>query len=125
MGPVCAECCGDWDCPKGAWCHEGWCEWPDHCKDDKECPKGTCCCKDGSCSGKCCDKPHPPKPPAPPKPAPAPAPAPAAPVTTLPATGVGDSSDSSGLLGAAALGAAAALFAAKKMRETPEAKAEE
>jgi LPXTG-motif cell wall-anchored protein len=46
-------------------------------------------------------------------------------VTTLPATGAGESSDSSGILGAAALGAAAALYAAKKMRETPEATAEE
>jgi LPXTG-motif cell wall-anchored protein len=46
-------------------------------------------------------------------------------VTTLPATGAGESSDSTGLYGAAALGAAAALYAAKKMRETPEASTEE
>jgi LPXTG-motif cell wall-anchored protein len=121
--PICAECCNDWDCPKGAWCNEGWCDWPDEeCEYDKECPKGTCCCKDGSCSGKCCHHHHPkphPKP-YPPKPAPAPAP-----VTSLPATGAGESSDSTGLFGAAALGAAAALYAAKKMRETPEASTEE
>ena len=64
QGSICAECCNDWDCDKGAYCHEGWCKWPDEeCDHDKDCPKGTCCCKDGSCSGKCCDKPHPPKPP--------------------------------------------------------------
>jgi hypothetical protein len=113
--PVCAECCNDWDCPKGAWCNEGWCEFPDLCDHDKDCPKGTCCCKDGSCSGKCCH--HHPKPPKPAPPAPTPAPAP---VTTLPATGAGESTDSTGLFGAAALGDAAALYAAKKMRETPE-----
>jgi LPXTG-motif cell wall-anchored protein len=85
------------------------------CDHDKDCPKGTCCCKDGSCSGKCCHKPHPPKPPKP---------APPAPVTVLPATGAGESNDSTGLFGAAALGAAAALYAAKKMRETPEGETE-
>jgi LPXTG-motif cell wall-anchored protein len=118
--PVCAECCNDWDCPKGAWCNEGWCEFPDLCDHDKDCPKGTCCCKDGSCSGKCCHHHHP-KPPKPPKPAPTPE----TPVTTLPATGSGESADSTGLFGAAALGAAAALYAAKKMRENPEAQTEE
>ena len=118
MGPVCAQCCNDWDCPKGAYCHGGWCEWPDYCDNDKECPKDTCCCKDGTCSGKCCHHPHPPKPPKPPKPAP---PAPAAPVTTLPATGAGPNDERNSLLGATALGAAAALYAAKKLRETPEA----
>ena len=63
QGSFCAECCNDWDCPKGAYCHDGWCEYPDYCDNDKECPKGTCCCKDGSCSGKCCQHhPHHPKP---------------------------------------------------------------
>ncbi len=108
--PVCAECCNDWDCPKGAVCHEGWCKFPDvECDHDKDCAKGTCCCKDGSCSGKCCDH-HPHKPEKP---------VPAAPVTSLPATGAGPSDEKNGLLGAAALGAAAAVLAAKKMRETP------
>jgi len=117
--PVCAQCCNDWDCPKGAWCNEGWCEWPDYCESDKECPKGTCCCKDGSCSSKCCHHPHPPKP-EPPAPAPAPAP-----VTTLPATGAGPSDERNSLLGVTALGAAAALYAAKKMRDTPEGSTQE
>ncbi len=30
QGSICAECCNDWDCPKGAWCDEGWCEYPDY-----------------------------------------------------------------------------------------------
>jgi hypothetical protein len=120
QGSVCAECCNDWDCPKGAFCHEGWCEFPQECKHDDECPKGTCCCKDGTCSGKCCHHHHPH--PKPPKPEP---PKPAAPVTTLPATGAGDSKETTGLYGAAALGAAAAYLAAKKLRETPEAPAED
>lgn len=38
----------------------------------------------------------------------------------MPATGAGlEEGDSSGLFGAAALGAAAAIYAAKKLRETP------
>jgi len=105
--PVCAQCCNDWDCPKGAYCRGGWCEYPDYCDNDKECPKGTCCCKSGACSVDCCPKP------------PKPQPKPDAPVTTLPATGSGDTAQSSGLLGAVALGAAAAVFAAKRLRETP------
>ena len=40
-------------------------------------------------------------------------------MTSLPATGAGPSDEKNGLLGAAALGAAAAVLAAKKMRETP------
>jgi hypothetical protein len=38
-------------------------------------------------------------------------------VSTLPATGAGPSDERNDLLGAAALGAAAALFAAKKLRD--------
>ncbi len=109
---VCAECCVDADCPHGGHCHEGECKYPHTCKDDKQCPKGTCCCKDGSCSGKCCDKPHPPKPPKPPKPAPS-----GSTPSTLPATGAGPSDERNNLLGITALGAAAALYAAKKMRD--------
>jgi LPXTG-motif cell wall-anchored protein len=109
---VCAECCVDADCAAGGWCDEGECKYPHACTDDKHCPKGTCCCKDGSCSGKCCHHPHPPKPPKPPKPAPA-----GGDVSTLPATGAGNASESGGLLGAVALGAAAAFFAAKKLRD--------
>ncbi len=114
QGSVCAQCCNDWDCGKDGWCHEGWCEYPTYCDHDKDCPKGTCCCNDGSCSGKCCHHPHPPKPPKPPAPTP-PAPAP---VTSLPATGAGPNDERNGLFGAAALGAAAAFVAAKKLRET-------
>ena len=106
-GNVCAECCGDWDCPNGCECDHGVCSC--HCGSDYDCPKGTCCCKSGACSADCC-----PKPPKPPKPQPKPD----APVTTLPATGSGDTARSSGLLGVAALGAAAVL-AAKRLRETP------
>jgi LPXTG-motif cell wall-anchored protein len=46
-------------------------------------------------------------------------------VTTLPATGSGQNNDSNSLFGAAALGAAAALYAAKKLRETPDTQTEE
>lgn len=104
-GNVCAECCGDWDCPTGCECDHGVCSC--HCGSDYDCPKGTCCCKSGACSVDCCPKP------------PKPQPKPDAPVTTLPATGSGDTAQSSGLLGAVALGAAAAVFAAKRLRETP------
>ena len=90
---VCAECCGDFDCPKGTiccagvcreiecciddiltggdpnarcpegcTCFEGLCVDKDqnHCRfcaDDKDCPDGKCCCKDGTCSHECCEKP--------------------------------------------------------------------
>lgn len=107
---VCAECCGDWDCPKGCECDHGVCSC--HCASDYDCAEGTCCCKSGACSADCC--PPPPKP----------EPKPETPVTTLPATGSGDTAKSSGLFGMAALGAAAFL-AAKKMRETPETSVEE
>jgi len=78
------------------------------------------------CEERCCGyyppKPWPPKPPKFPKPAPS-----GGEVSTLPATGAGDASESDNLFGAAALGAAAALYAAKKLRddgtidETPDA----
>ncbi len=110
---VCAECCVDADCDHGGWCHEGECKDPHACKDDKHCPKGACCCKDGSCSSKCCHHPHPPKPP---KPAPS-----GDGVTSLPATGAGPNDERNTLLGAAALGAAAALYAAKQLRDDQEA----
>ena len=65
------------------------------------------------CEERCCPGPHPPKPPKPPKPAP---PASGSTPSTLPATGAGPSDERNSLLGAAALGAAA-IFAAKKMRD--------
>jgi LPXTG-motif cell wall-anchored protein len=109
---VCAQCCIDEHCDAGGTCEDGVCVYPILCIDDKGCPEHTCCCGDGSCSWHCCEHhhhhPHPhPKPPTP---------TPDAPVTTLPATGSGQENTSSGLLGAAALGAAA-LFAAKKVRD--------
>jgi LPXTG-motif cell wall-anchored protein len=109
---VCAQCCIDENCDAGGTCEDGVCVYPILCIDDKGCPEHTCCCDDGSCSWHCCDHhhhhPHPhPKPPKP---------TPEAPVTTLPATGSGKENTSSGLLGAAALGAAA-LFAAKRVRD--------
>ena len=116
QGSTCAQCCNDWDCGKDGYCHEGVCKYPTVCHHDWQCPEHTCCCDDGSCSWHCCEHHHHPHPK---PPAPAPAPTPAAPVTTLPATGSGQESDSTGLFGAAALGAAAALYAAKKLRETP------
>lgn len=89
----------------------------EECDYDKDCPKGTCCCKDGSCSGKCCDHhphhPHYPKPE--PKPAP---PATGGTVSSLPATGAGPNDQRNNLLGAVALGGAAAVLAARKLRET-------
>jgi hypothetical protein len=104
---VCAECCVDHDCPHGGRCDQGECKHV--CKNDKQCPDGTCCCNDGSCSGKCCHHPHPhPKPPKP---------TPPAPVTTLPDTGAGPNDERNSLLGVLGLGAAAALFAAKQLRD--------
>jgi hypothetical protein len=107
---VCAECCSDHDCPKDAFCHHGFCEFPHACKSDVECPKGTCCCKDGNCSRKCCNKP--PKPPTP---------TPPAPVTVLPATGAKDGeSDSSSAVGITLAAGAAALLGAKILRQNSE-----
>ncbi|MEZ4529945.1 MAG: LPXTG cell wall anchor domain-containing protein [Thermomicrobiales bacterium] len=107
-GLVCLECCADADCADGCYCDDGFCSCP--CWSDKDCADGTCCCKNGSCSADCCPTPKPPKPPAPPKPS-------SGPVTTLPATGSGDSQKGSGWFGAAALGAAAAFWASRKLRE--------
>jgi hypothetical protein len=42
-------------------------------------------------------------------------------VTTLPATGAGPNDDRNGVLGVSALGAAAALFAAAKLRDDEDA----
>jgi len=109
---VCAECCVDHDCPHGGHCHEGECKYPHVCKDDGHCPKGTCCCKDGSCSGKCCHHPHP-------------KPSDGGTVTELPVTGAGPGDERNDLLGMAALGVAATLLAAKKLREAPETQTED
>jgi hypothetical protein len=116
-GHVCAECCHDRDCGKDDVCRHGYCEFPHACKSDKECPKGTCCCKDGTCSSKCCNHPKPPKPPKP---------QPPAPVDKLPATGVKDGQDdSSAALGITLAAGAAALLGAKVLRQKPKETAED
>ncbi len=104
-GLVCLECCADHDCADGCFCDDGFCSCP--CWSDKDCADGTCCCKNGSCSADCC--PAPPKPPKKPTGG-------ETTVTTLPATGSGDSKDGSSWLGAAALGAAAAYLAGRKLK---------
>jgi len=73
---------------------------------------GTCCCNDGSCSGKCCHYPHP-------------KPSGGGTVTELPVTGAGPSDERNDLIGMAGLGVAATLYAAKKLRETPETQIED
>jgi LPXTG-motif cell wall-anchored protein len=108
---VCAECCVDHDCPHGGQCDQGECKHV--CKNDQQCPWGTCCCNDGTCSSTCCHHPHPH--PKPPKPKPS-----DAPVTSLPATGVGETENTGGLLGITLGVAAAAFVAGKKLRETPD-----
>jgi hypothetical protein len=102
-GLVCAECCSHHDCAWGTCCcKDGTCS--KHCCEhgchhDNDCAHGTCCCDDGSCSADCCTTSTPP-------------------VSTLPATGSGTEGGSSGLIGAAAIGAAfAAYLAARKLRE--------
>jgi LPXTG-motif cell wall-anchored protein len=121
-GGHCAECCGDWDCPKGSECHHGICKF--ECDHDKDCPDHTCCCKSGHCSKHCCDHHHdkPDKHPDYKKPEDTGG----VQVDTLPSTGVGDDQTSAGWLGAAAVGAAAAYLASKKLKdETPEPDAAE
>ena len=111
-GLVCLECCGDQDCAHGCSCEQGFCSCG--CSSDKDCAQGTCCCKNGSCSADCCYTP--PKPHKPHKPSGG-----GSTVTTLPATGSGDAQKQSGWLGAAALGAAAAYLASRKLKpESPE-----
>lgn len=116
-GLVCLECCSDHDCAHGCTCEEGFCSCG--CASDKDCADGTCCCKNGSCSADCCPRPEPPKPH---KPSTG-----TTTVTSLPATGIGDAKQGSNWLGAAALGAAAAYLASRKLKpeETPEAPAPE
>jgi LPXTG-motif cell wall-anchored protein len=175
-GSYCADCCGDWDCPKGSICCAGYCREIECCIDDvligldpnrrcphgcgcfeglcvdenqqqcracghdKDCPHGECCCKDGTCSKHCCDRdkvcdhdkdcPHgkccchdgscsdrcckkPPQKPG----QTTPPPVGGVTVEQLPATGVGDDDMNASWLGAAALSAAAAYVAGKKLRE--------
>jgi LPXTG-motif cell wall-anchored protein len=118
-GLVCLECCADADCADGCFCDDGFCSCP--CWSDKDCADGTCCCKNGSCSADCCPTPEPPKPPKPHKPDSG------GTITTLPATGSGDSKDGSSWIGAAALGAAAAYLASRKLKpeQAPGAEAAE
>ncbi|MGD9715223.1 MAG: LPXTG cell wall anchor domain-containing protein, partial [Thermomicrobiales bacterium] len=106
---VCLECCDDHDCGKGCSCDHGHCSCA--CESDKECAWGTCCCKDGTCSSHCCDVPE--KPEKPHKPDYDTGGTDS--IDTLPSTGSGSSQSASGWIGAAALGAAAAYLAGKKL----------
>ena len=118
-GLVCLECCADADCADGCSCDDGFCSCP--CKGDGDCADGTCCCKNGSCSADCCEAPPPPKPPKPHHHHGSTT------VTTLPATGSGGAKQGNSWFGAAAVGAAAAFWASRKLRpeETPDAQAPE
>lgn len=122
---ICAECCGDDQCPVGDIC-QNWTCVPEsgcgaisrYCDSENPCCDGLHCCygqatnicaeccgndqcpQGAMCEGFTC------------------VPVNSGPVATLPATGAGDQNQSDGLFGAAALGtAAAALVAAKKLRE--------
>jgi LPXTG-motif cell wall-anchored protein len=101
----CVACDSSKDCPKGeCCCKDGTCSdecCPPLCDTDKDCAEGACCCKDGICSKNCCDKPD----------------EEGEPVEKLPSTGVGDDDQGLGMLGAAAIGAAAAYMAGKKLRQ--------
>lgn len=93
------ECCIDnpnpnETCPEGTSCFEGQCV--TQCE-VIGCDEGECCCKDGSCSSDCCGSP----------------------ITVLPATGSGTTSQGGAWVAAAAIGGAAAFVAARKVR-TPE-----
>ncbi len=102
-GGVCRaiECCIDnanpnETCPDGTSCFEGQCV--TQC-DVIGCGDGECCCDDGvSCSSDCCDTP----------------------ITVLPATGSGSTSNGGAWVAAAAIGGAVAYVAGRKVR-TPEA----
>ena len=112
---VCLQCCHDGDCAHGCSCHDGACSCP--CGSDKDCGKDTCCCKNGSCSADCCPK-KPEEPGTPAKPGTSTG---GETVNTLPSTGSGPDSSNAGVIGAVALGAAAAYIAGKALKgETPE-----
>jgi hypothetical protein len=103
-------------CPGKCTCFEGLCvdkhqNHCDVCHSDKECGKGECCCKDGSCSHKCCGwSGRPSKTTSPP-----------VQIDTLPNTGSGPGQVSTPLIAGAALAAgAAALLAAQKVRDVDE-----
>lgn len=83
-------------CCKDGTCSEHCCE--KGCDYDKDCAYGACCCHDGSCSSKCCKTYTPP-------------------ITYLPDTGSGSDASGSGFAGVAAIGAMAAYFAARKLRQ--------
>jgi hypothetical protein len=115
-GLVCLECCADSDCADGCYCDDGFCSCP--CTGDSDCADGTCCCKNGSCSADCCETPPPPKPHHHHHGG-------STTVTTLPATGSGGAKQGSNWFGAAAIGAAAAFWASRKLRpeDAPETQA--
>ncbi|MCC6943834.1 MAG: hypothetical protein IT335_04605 [Thermomicrobiales bacterium] len=103
-------------CPGKCTCFEGLCvDWnQEHCavcRKDKDCGKGECCCKDGSCSHKCCGWPG----------RPSKTTSPPVQIDTLPNTGSGPGQVSAPLIAGAALAAgAAALLAAQKARDVDE-----
>lgn len=99
-------------CPDKCTCFEGQCV--DHnqehcavCHHDKECGNGDCCCKNGTCSHKCCDKPEKPGVTTP------------VPIDTLPNTGAGPAEGQTPwIAGAAMTASAAALLGTKIVRES-------
>lgn len=114
-----AACQTSEDCCDGLICWgdgggPGTCFPPDYCKNLGEgCHDAFAPCCDGmSCvDGYCIEA----------EPEPEPTPEPTPPVTSLPNTGVGTDGDNAGLLGAAAvIGSAAALIAAKRLKDASE-----
>lgn len=86
-----ACCCNDGTCSANC-CVPG-------CAQDSDCDSGLCCCHDGSCSTKCCTTYTPP-------------------VSTLPGTGSGCTSEGGGFLLAGA-GTLAAYLTARQLRQEP------
>ncbi len=114
---VCGECCADSDCKAapGGVCNAFQCEYPtcegkyETCHSDSECCHGLKC-RDGVCKHpRAPHKPHKPHKPS----------KPSAPVETLPATGVKNGGNDAGnALGVTLAASAAALLAAKHLRQT-------
>jgi len=108
---VCGECCGDGDCKDapGGVCNAFQCEYPT-CEGKYEaCSSDSDCCHGLKCRGGVCKHPHKPHHPT----------TPTTPVQTLPSTGVkGGGNDSADTLGMTLAVGAAALLAAKHLRQT-------
>ena len=121
---VCGECCADSDCKyaPGGVCNHFQCEYPT-CEGKYEaCDHDSDCCHGLKCFGGVCKHKHHHYP----QPKPQPKPNKPAQVGTLPATGAGKGKDdSSTALGVTLATGAAALLAAKYLRQTSEDEATE